>query len=44
MWEGVITFRRYDSSQGSVKDVRKACLLMERCDTHGRNVQQLGKV
>ena len=23
MWGGVITLRRYDSSQGSVKDVRK---------------------
>ena len=34
MWEGVITFRRYDSSQGSVKDVRKACRLMDRCDAH----------
>ena len=24
MWEGVINLRRYDSSQGSVKDLRKA--------------------
>ena len=44
MWEGVITFRRYDSSQGSLKDVRKACQLMERCDAHGRSVQELGEV
>ena len=44
MWEGVITLRRYDSSQGSEKDVRKTCLLMERCDAHGRSVQELGEV
>ena len=23
VWEGVITFRRYDTPQGGVKDVRK---------------------
>ena len=31
----MITFRRCDSPQGDVKDVRKVCLLMERCDGHG---------
>ena len=44
VWEGVITFRRCDSSQGGVKDVRKVCQLMERCDSHGRSVQDLGEV
>ena len=28
VWEGVITFRRCDSPQGGVKDVRK---VLERC-------------
>ena len=41
---GKITFRRCDSPQGSVKDVRKVCQLMERCDAHGRIVQELGEV
>ena len=31
----VITFRRYDTSQGGVKDVKKVCQLMERCDGQG---------
>ena len=44
MWEGVIAFRRYDSSQGSVKDIINACQLMERCDDHGRSVQEPGEV
>ena len=42
--EGVITFRRYGSPQGGVKDVRKVCQLMERCDAHGRSVQELWEV
>ena len=41
MWEGVITFKSYDSPQGGVKIVRKVCQLMERCDAQGRSVQDL---
>ena len=44
MWEGEITFKRYDSPQGGVKVVRKVCQLMERCDAHGRNEQELEEV
>ena len=44
LWEGVITFKRCDSPQGGVKDVRKTCQLMERCDAHGRSVQEFGEV
>ena len=44
MWEGVITFSRCDSPQGGVKDVRKVCQLMERCDAYGIGVQELGEV
>ena len=40
----MITFRRCDSPQGGVKDVRKVCQLMERCDTHRRSVQEHGEV
>ena len=35
MWEGVINFNRCDSPKGGVKDLRKMCQLMERCDGHG---------
>ena len=42
LWEGMITFRRCDSPQGSVKDVRKVCQLIERCNAHWRIVQELG--
>ena len=42
VWEGVITFRRCDSLQGGVKDVRNVCQLIEMCDAHGRSVQELG--
>ena len=42
--EGVITFTRCDSPQGGVKGIRKVCQLMERCDAHGRSVQELGQV
>ena len=34
--------RKCDSLQGGVKDVRKMCQLMERCDANGRSVQELG--
>ena len=44
MWEGVIPFRKYDSCQGSVTDVRKACQSIEKCDAHGKSVQELGEV
>ena len=44
MLEDVITFRRCDSPQGGVKDVRKVSQLMERCDAHGINVQEVGEV
>ena len=44
MWEGVITFRRCDSSQGGVKYVREVCQLTERSDAHERIVQELGEV
>ena len=44
VWEGVVTFRRCDSPQGSVKAIRKVCQLMETCDVHGRSVQELGEV
>ena len=40
----MIIFRRCDSPQGGVKDVRKVCQLMERCVAHGRSVQELGEV
>ena len=42
--EGVIPFRRCDSPQGGVKDHRKVCQLMARCDAHRRSGQELGKV
>ena len=35
MWEGMVIFKRCDSQQGGVKDVRKMCQLMESCDGHG---------
>ena len=44
VWEGVITFRRYDSPQGGVKYVRKVCQLVKGCNAHGRTVQELGEV
>ena len=50
MWEGVITFipleiYQFISSQGGEVNVyRKLCQLMERCDAHGRSVQELGEV
>ena len=44
VWEGVITFRRCVSPQRHMKDVRKACQLMGRCDAHMRSVQELGEV
>ena len=44
MWEGVVTFRRCDSPQGGMKDVRKVCQLMERCDGHGGDLKVLGEV
>ena len=43
-WEGVITFRSFDSPKGGVKYVRKVCQLMERCDAHGRSVREVGEV
>ena len=39
-----MTFKRCDSPQGGVEDVRKVCQLMERCDAHWRSVQELGEV
>ena len=44
MWEGVVTLRRCDSPQGGVKDVRKVCQLMERCNGHVRGGKGCGKV
>ena len=44
VWEGVITFRKCDNFQGSMKDVRKVCQLMKRCDAYERSVQELGEV
>ena len=44
MWEGVVTFRRCDSPQGGVKDVRNVCQLMERYDGHGGDLKMLGEV
>ena len=44
VWEGVITFRKFDSPQGGVNNIRKLFQLMERCDAHGRSVQELGEV
>ena len=40
----MIPFRRCDSPQGGVKDYRKVCQLMARCDALRRSVQELGKV
>ena len=42
--EGVMTFRRCDTPQGGVKDVRKVCQMMERCNGHGGDVNVLGEV
>ena len=44
MWEGVITFRMCDSPQEGLKGIRKVCLLMDRCDGRGGDVQVLGEV
>ena len=44
MWEGMITFSRCGSPQGGVKDVRKVCQLIERCDAHGRSVKEVREV
>ena len=44
VWEGLITFRRCDTPQGGVKDVRKVCQVMARCESHGEDVQVLGEV
>ena len=44
MWEGETVVRRYDSSQGGVKDVRNLLHLMERYDGHGGDVRGCGKV
>ena len=44
VWEGVITFKRFDSPKGGVNVVRKMCQLMERYVAHRRSVQELGKV
>ena len=41
VWEGVVTFRRYDSPQGGVKDFRKVCQLMKRCDGYGEDLKLL---
>ena len=43
VWEGVVTFRRCDSPQGGVTDVRKVSQLMERCDGHGGDLKVLSK-
>ena len=40
----MITFRGCDSHQGSVKDVRKVCQLIERCYAHGRSVRELNLI
>ena len=40
----MITFRRCDSPQGGVRDVRKVCQLMEGCTAHGGSVQDFGEV
>ena len=42
--EGVIPFKRCDTPQGGVKDVRKICQVMERCGGHGGDVKVLGQV
>ena len=44
MWEGETVVRRYDSSQGGVKVVRKWFQLMERYDGHGEDIRGRGKV
>ena len=44
MWGGVITFRRCDTPHGGLKDVRKVCQVMERCDGYGGDVKVLGEV
>ena len=40
----MITFRRCDTPQGSVKHVRNVCQLIQRCDGHGGDVKVLGEV
>ena len=43
MWEVIITFRRWYSPQGGVKDERKMCQLMESRDGHVGDVNVLGE-
>ena len=44
VWEGVITFKRCDSHQGGVTDVKKVCQLVERCDGHWEMEGGFGEV
>ena len=44
VWEGVITFKRYDNPRGGVKAVRKVCQLMEMYVAHKKGVHELGEV
>ena len=44
MWEGETAVMRCDSSQRGVKVVRNLFQLMERYDSHGRDVRVCGKV
>ena len=40
----MITSMRCDSPQGDVKDIRKVCQLMERCDAPWISVEEIGEV
>ena len=40
----MITFRRYDTPQGGMKDAKKVCQIMERCGGHGGDVKVLWEV
>ena len=41
---GVTVDRECDSQNGGVKDIRKVCQLVGRCDGHGGYVSTLGEV
>ena len=42
--EGVTVARNCDSHQRGVKDIRKVCHFVGRCDGHGGDVKVLGEV
>ena len=41
---GVTAVRKCDMQPSGMKCIRKVCQLLERCDAHGRSVQELVEV